>query len=119
VERGRSAVPGGAGGRDAVPAVDRDPRCHHWTISLAAKRAIIIKNPAVLEQVDTCRTIIFDKTGTLTYGEPKLTDQICVPGVLPTDVLCFAASLEQYSKHPLARASSHGSRGWCQCSPGR
>lgn len=74
------------------------------TISLAAKRAIIIKNPAVLEQIDTCRTIIFDKTGTLTYGEPKLTDQICVPGVSPTDVLCFAASLEQYSKHPLARA---------------
>jgi len=74
------------------------------TISLAAKRAIIIKNPAVLEQVDTCRTIIFDKTGTLTYGEPKLTDQICVPGLSPTEVLCFAASLEQYSKHPLARA---------------
>ena len=44
------------------------------TISLAAKRAIIIKNPAVLEQIDTCRTIIFDKTGTLTYGEPKLTE---------------------------------------------
>jgi heavy metal translocating P-type ATPase len=74
------------------------------TISLAAKRAIIIKNPAVLEQIDTCRTIIFDKTGTLTYGEPKLTDQICAPGVSPTDVLYFAASLEQYSKHPLARA---------------
>ncbi len=74
------------------------------TISLAAKRAIIIKNPAVLEQIDTCRTIIFDKTGTLTYGEPKLTDQICAPGVSPTDVLHFTASLEQYSKHPLARA---------------
>jgi heavy metal translocating P-type ATPase len=74
------------------------------TISLAAKRAIIIKNPAVLEQIDSCRTIIFDKTGTLTYGEPKLTDQICLPGVSPTDVLCLAASLEQYSKHPLARA---------------
>jgi heavy metal translocating P-type ATPase len=74
------------------------------TISLAAKRAIIIKNPAVLEQIDTCRTIIFDKTGTLTYGEPKLTDQICASGVSPTDVLYFAASLEQYSKHPLARA---------------
>ena len=74
------------------------------TISLAAKRAIIIKNPAVLEQIDSCRTIIFDKTGTLTYGEPKLTDQICLPDVSPTDVLCLAASLEQYSKHPLARA---------------
>jgi len=73
-------------------------------ISLSAKRAIIVKNPAVLEQIDRCRTAIFDKTGTLTYGEPKLTDQFCVPGVLAEDVLTLTASLEQYSKHPLARA---------------
>ena len=39
-------------------------------ISLAARRGIIIKNPAVLEQIDRCRTLIFDKTGTLTYGRP-------------------------------------------------
>jgi len=36
-------------------------------ISLAARRGIIIKNPAVLEQIDRCRTLIFDKTGTLTF----------------------------------------------------
>ena len=35
-------------------------------ISIAAKRGIIIKDPAALETIDTCRTIIFDKTGTLT-----------------------------------------------------
>ena len=40
-------------------------------ISVAARRAIIIKNPAVLEQIDTCQTLIFDKTGTLTYGRPN------------------------------------------------
>jgi heavy metal translocating P-type ATPase len=74
------------------------------TISLAAKRAIIVKNPAVLEQIDTCRTIIFDKTGTLTYGEPKLTEQDCAPRFSPPSVLTLAASLEQYSKHPLSRA---------------
>jgi heavy metal translocating P-type ATPase len=73
-------------------------------ISLAAKRAIIVKNPAVLEQIDTCRTVIFDKTGTLTYGEPKLTDQLCAPNSPPQDVLMLAASVERYSKHPLARA---------------
>jgi heavy metal translocating P-type ATPase len=73
-------------------------------ISLAAKRAIIVKNPAVLEQIDTCRTVIFDKTGTLTYGEPKLTEQDCAPGFSPKEVLALAASLEQYSKHPLSRA---------------
>jgi len=73
-------------------------------ISLAARRAIIVKNPAVLEQISTCRTVIFDKTGTLTYGEPKLTEQECAPGLAPREVLALAAGLEQYSKHPLSRA---------------
>ena len=54
-------------------------------ISLAARRAIIVKNPAVLEQISTCRTVIFDKTGTLTYGEPKLTEQDCAPGFSPKE----------------------------------
>jgi heavy metal translocating P-type ATPase len=73
-------------------------------ISLAARRAIIIKNPAVLEQIDTCRTVIFDKTGTLTYGEPRLMAQECAPRFRADDVLALAASLERYSKHPLAGA---------------
>ena len=38
------------------------------SISLCARRAIIVKNPVVLEQIAGCRTAIFDKTGTLTYG---------------------------------------------------
>ena len=73
-------------------------------ISLAARRAIIIKNPAVLEQIERCQTLIFDKTGTLTYGRPTLTAVICAEGFDRGEVLQFAASLEQYSKHPLASA---------------
>jgi heavy metal translocating P-type ATPase len=73
-------------------------------ISLAARHGIIIKNPAVLEQISTCRTLIFDKTGTLTYGKPALTEVIPAPGFTSEDVLQDAASLEQYSKHPLAAA---------------
>jgi heavy metal translocating P-type ATPase len=73
-------------------------------ISLAARRGIIIKNPTMLEQVDKCRTLVFDKTGTLTYGRPSLTDVTCAPGFPRTEVLTLAASLEQYSKHPLALA---------------
>ncbi len=45
------------------------------SISLCARRGILIKNPIVLEQIDQCQTMIFDKTGTLTYGKPTLTDQ--------------------------------------------
>jgi len=73
-------------------------------ISLAARRAIIIKNPTVLEQISKCRTLIFDKTGTLTYGRPKLTEIICAVGFARTEILQLAASVELYSKHPLAGA---------------
>ncbi len=74
------------------------------SISLCARRAIIVKSPAVLEQIATCRTAIFDKTGTLTYGEPTLTDVMLAPGRSRREVLALAASLERYSKHPLAVA---------------
>ena len=74
------------------------------SISLCARRAIIVKSPVVLEQIAGCRTAIFDKTGTLTYGEPKLTEQLNAPGFDPKEVLTLVASLERYSKHPLARA---------------
>ena len=73
-------------------------------ISLSARRGIIIKNPAVLEQIDRCRTLIFDKTGTLTYGKPALSETLCAPGFTKEQVLQATASLERYSKHPLARA---------------
>ncbi len=73
-------------------------------VSLAAKRGIVIRDPAILERLDTCRTAIFDKTGTLTYGTPKLTDVILMGRLSEGEVLALAASLEGYSKHPLAAA---------------
>jgi len=72
-------------------------------ISLAAKRSIIIRDPAVLERIDGCRTIVLDKTGTLTFGAPTLTDRLPAQGTDDGLVLQFAASVERYSKHPLAR----------------
>jgi heavy metal translocating P-type ATPase len=74
------------------------------SISLAARRGIVIKDPTVLERIDTCRTAIFDKTGTLTYGQPKLTELLPAAGFTEADVLSALASLEQYSRHPLAPA---------------
>jgi len=74
------------------------------SITLCAKRAIIVKRPAVLEQISACRTAIFDKTGTLTYGEPRLTEYLPAPGFDRDEVLVLAASLERYSRHPLAGA---------------
>ena len=74
------------------------------SISLCARRAIIVKSPVVLEQIAGCRTAIFDKTGTLTYGEPKLTEQLVAPGIDAKALLTFVAGLERYSRHPLSRA---------------
>jgi heavy metal translocating P-type ATPase len=74
------------------------------SVSLAARRGIIIKDPAVLERIDTCRTAVFDKTGTLTYGRPELTELIPTAGFDDREVLTLVASLERYSKHPLAGA---------------
>lgn len=73
-------------------------------ISLAAKQAIIIKDPTVLERLPTCRTAIFDKTGTLTYGKPTLTNILTTNNIDSNFILQQVASLERYSKHPLATA---------------
>ncbi len=74
------------------------------SISLSARRGIIIKDPVVLEKVVDCRTAIFDKTGTLTYAKPVLTTINPAPDFTANEVLQIVASLERYSKHPLAGA---------------
>ena len=74
------------------------------SISLAARREIIIKNPAILETIGSCRTAIFDKTGTLTYGRPSLIAILTAENYPPSEVLALVASLERYSKHPLSGA---------------
>lgn len=65
-----------------------------------AKLGILIKNGEVLEAANNIRTVIFDKTGTITVGEPKVTD---IEGKA-SEVLKFAAALENASEHPLAAA---------------
>ncbi|WP_232056211.1 heavy metal translocating P-type ATPase [Tuwongella immobilis] len=73
-------------------------------ISLSARRGIIIRDPSILETLPTCTTAIFDKTGTLTAGEPTLTKIELTGKWARETVLRRVGALEQYSKHPLARA---------------
>jgi len=73
-------------------------------ISQAAARGIIVKDPSMLERIDSCRTFIFDKTGTLTYGKPSLTEIIPAPTIDRNLALQLTASVEQFSKHPLSPA---------------
>ncbi len=74
------------------------------SISLAARKGIIIKDPSVLENLSTCKVALFDKTGTLTYGKPKLTELLAATGFDKDELLVLVASLERYSKHPLSSA---------------
>ncbi|MBC7529510.1 MAG: cadmium-translocating P-type ATPase [Chthonomonadaceae bacterium] len=74
------------------------------SISVAAARGIIIKDPSVLENISTCRVALFDKTGTLTYGKPKLTEILFAKEFTEKEILTLVASLERYSKHPLSGA---------------
>jgi heavy metal translocating P-type ATPase len=73
-------------------------------ISVAARRGIVVKDPAVLETLPTCTVAIFDKTGTLTYGRPALVEWLPLGGHSADEVLRWTASLERYSRHPLATA---------------
>jgi heavy metal translocating P-type ATPase len=73
-------------------------------VSLCARRAIIVRSSIALEQVTSCRTAIFDKTGTLTYGSPTVSEVFVAPGVDRAEAMALVASLERYSRHPLARA---------------
>lgn len=74
------------------------------SISLCAKRSIIIRDPTILEQLGHCKTMIFDKTGTLTYGKPALVQEHVQAPWTTDQLLGIVASLEQYSKHPLSTA---------------
>ena len=73
-------------------------------ISTAARRGIIVKDPAALEQMSLCRTMILDKTGTLTYGRPALDGEEYTAPWTRDRVLPLVAALERHSRHPLAGA---------------
>lgn len=73
-------------------------------ISISAKKGIVIRDPRILENLPICSTAIFDKTGTLTYGEPYLDEIICFNNFSEDYVLQKSASLERFSRHPLALA---------------
>ncbi len=72
-------------------------------LSAGARRGLLLKGGAVLEQLGTLTAVAFDKTGTLTEGKPVVTD---VVGVEADErrALSLAASLEVGSSHPLALA---------------
>ena len=87
-------------------------------IANGARRGILFKGGAHLEEAARLEVIAFDKTGTLTMGKPAVTDVTIIPLIAPAHaaasrtvrrdqediLLALAAAVESKSEHPLARA---------------
>ncbi|HWG28328.1 heavy metal translocating P-type ATPase [Actinospica sp.] len=72
----------------------------------AGRHGVLVKSAIVMEQLGSTTRVAFDKTGTLTEGTPRLARISLLPGTDLTEkqVLHLAASAENPSEHPLARA---------------
>jgi Cu+-exporting ATPase len=75
-----------------------------------AELGVLVKGGAALEAASQISVVFLDKTGTLTAGKPALTHISPRPGVEEGDLLSWAASAEQPSEHPVARAIVEGAR---------
>ena len=73
-------------------------------VGRGARAGVLIKNAEALERMEKIDTLVVDKTGTLTEGKPKVISIVPVGAFNESELLRFAASVEQASEHPLARA---------------
>jgi len=69
-----------------------------------AQRGILIRDVGALEQAERIDTIVLDKTGTITQGRPVVSNVVVLNGIPEDELLRLAASVEQYSEHPLGKA---------------
>lgn len=70
---------------------------------MGARKGILFKTAASLEETGKTQIAVLDKTGTITKGEPKVTDVIPF-GISENELLQYAYSIETKSEHPLAKA---------------
>jgi Cu2+-exporting ATPase len=77
--------------------------------SLAAKRALLIRDRGAFESARLLDAVIFDKTGTLTEGRFGVSDVLAYDGFVDEEVLALAAAVETRSEHPIARAIASAS----------
>jgi P-type Cu+ transporter len=73
-----------------------------------ARHGILIRDIDALQKAERIDTVVLDKTGTITQGRPVVNDVVSSNGMAPSEVLRLAASAEQYSEHPLAKAIVDG-----------
>ncbi|OGE88202.1 MAG: copper-translocating P-type ATPase [Candidatus Doudnabacteria bacterium RIFCSPHIGHO2_01_FULL_50_67] len=70
----------------------------------ASRSGFLVRQRQALEGARLISMVVFDKTGTLTRGEFEVSDLLAEPGVLPQELLRFAASVNAHSEHQIGRA---------------
>jgi P-type Cu+ transporter len=73
-------------------------------VGRGAQAGVLIKNAEALERMEKVDALVIDKTGTLTEGKPSVVAIVPANGFEESEALRLAASVEQASEHPLARA---------------
>jgi Cu+-exporting ATPase len=71
---------------------------------MGARNGILIRRGEAIQTMKEVRAVVLDKTGTITKGQPEVTDVVALGEIPEERVVYYAASLEQGSEHPLARA---------------
>ena len=77
---------------------------------IGAERGILIRSGEAIQTFKDVKVMVLDKTGTITRGEPKLTEAVVAEGADENRLLTLAASVENASEHPIARAIVDGAR---------
>lgn len=77
---------------------------------IGAEHGILIRSGEAIQTFKDVKVMVLDKTGTITRGEPKLTEAISAAGVSESELLELAATVENASEHPIARAIVEGAR---------
>jgi len=70
----------------------------------AAKQGILIRSGEVFQILKDINTVVFDKTGTITKGKPEVVQIESLQDIEEKELLNIAASLEEFSEHPLGKA---------------
>jgi Cu2+-exporting ATPase len=80
------------------------PLVAQLSTAIGAKRGLLVRSRAALEDARNIQVVLFDKTGTLTEGRQGVADLIPAAGTSQAELLTLAAAVESRSEHPIARA---------------
>lgn len=75
---------------------------------IGAERGVLIRSGEAIQTFKDIKVMVLDKTGTITRGEPRLTEVTVVDGGSQRQLLQWAATVENASEHPIARAIVEG-----------